>query len=180
MGAPVARMDRAPDPYPFHVHRPAKVVLVLRLLAPASLPRRFARSPAGRFWAVLLPSAVARVGRENLPAAQALGFALVGHGSPAGAACCQPKGHAHQHTTSPSPTEGKAEENKTVEIRGPKKMDRRKTSIFRLTDLHGNQLAADNQAQMKGPQAVGVSPHAPRDPVGIMLGWTPDPTLTNF
>ncbi len=37
-----------------------------------------------------------------------------------------------------------------------------------------------NQAQMKGPQAVGVSPHAPRDPVGIMLGWTPDQTITNF
>lgn len=36
------------------------------------------------------------------------------------------------------------------------------------------------QAQMKGPQAVGVSPDAPKDPVGIMLGWTPDQTITNF
>ncbi len=37
-----------------------------------------------------------------------------------------------------------------------------------------------HQAQMKGPQAVGVSPDAPKDPVGIMLGWTPDQTITNF
>jgi len=37
-----------------------------------------------------------------------------------------------------------------------------------------------NQAQMKGPQAVGVSPHATKDPVGIMLSWTPDQTITNF
>ena len=36
------------------------------------------------------------------------------------------------------------------------------------------------QAQMKGPQAVGVSPDAPKDPVGIMLGWTPGQTITNF
>ena len=37
-----------------------------------------------------------------------------------------------------------------------------------------------NQAQMKGPQAVGVSPNAPKDAIGIMLGWTPDQTLSNF
>src|SRR5579859_5406630 len=123
MGAPVPGIGRAPDPHPFHVHRPAKVVLVLGLLAPASLPRRFACCPAGWVCAVLLPSAIAHVGRENLPAAQALGFALVGHGSPSWGACCQPKGNAHQQTPSPSPTEDKAEENKTVEIRGPKKTD---------------------------------------------------------
>jgi CubicO group peptidase (beta-lactamase class C family) len=33
---------------------------------------------------------------------------------------------------------------------------------------------------MKGPQAVGVSPDAPKDPIGIMLGWTPEQTLVNF
>src|ERR1700727_1332733 len=37
-----------------------------------------------------------------------------------------------------------------------------------------------NQARMKGPQAVGVSPDAPKDAIGIMLGWTPDQTITNF
>jgi CubicO group peptidase (beta-lactamase class C family) len=36
------------------------------------------------------------------------------------------------------------------------------------------------QAQMKGPQAVGVSPDAPKDPVGVMLAWTPDQTIANF
>jgi CubicO group peptidase (beta-lactamase class C family) len=35
-------------------------------------------------------------------------------------------------------------------------------------------------AQMKGPQAVGVSPEAPKDPIGILLGWTPDQTIVNF
>lgn len=33
---------------------------------------------------------------------------------------------------------------------------------------------------MNGPQAVGVSPDAPKDPIGIMLGWTPEQTITNF
>lgn len=36
------------------------------------------------------------------------------------------------------------------------------------------------EPEMKGPQAVGVSPDAPKDPVGIMLSWTPDQTITNF
>lgn len=36
------------------------------------------------------------------------------------------------------------------------------------------------QAQMTGPRAVGVSSDAPKDPVGIILGWTPDQTITNF
>jgi CubicO group peptidase (beta-lactamase class C family) len=36
------------------------------------------------------------------------------------------------------------------------------------------------EPEMKGPQAVGVSADAPKDPVGIMLGWTPDQTITNF
>lgn len=31
-----------------------------------------------------------------------------------------------------------------------------------------------------GPQAVDVSSEAPKDPVGIILGWTPDQTITNF
>jgi CubicO group peptidase (beta-lactamase class C family) len=39
---------------------------------------------------------------------------------------------------------------------------------------------ATHQVQMTGPQAIGVSPDAPKDPIGIMLGWTPDQTLTNF
>jgi len=36
------------------------------------------------------------------------------------------------------------------------------------------------EPELKGPQAVGVSTDAPKDPVGIMLGWTPDQTITNF
>src|SRR3569833_3050260 len=143
MGAPVARMGRTPDPHPLHVHRPAKVVPVLRLLPPAPLPHRFAGRPAGRFCAVLLPSAIAHVGGENLPAGQALGLALVGHRSPVGTHVANPSSIPTNRPTSPPPTEGKAEENKILEIRCPKKTDRRMNSIFRLTDLHGNQLAAD-------------------------------------
>jgi CubicO group peptidase (beta-lactamase class C family) len=33
---------------------------------------------------------------------------------------------------------------------------------------------------MKGPQAVGVSPDAPKDAIGVILGWTPEQTITNF
>jgi CubicO group peptidase (beta-lactamase class C family) len=36
------------------------------------------------------------------------------------------------------------------------------------------------QAQMTGPQAVGVSSDAPKDAVGVILGWTPDQTIINF
>ena len=34
--------------------------------------------------------------------------------------------------------------------------------------------------EMKGPQAVGVSPDAPKDMVGIILGWRPEQTIVNF
>jgi CubicO group peptidase (beta-lactamase class C family) len=37
-----------------------------------------------------------------------------------------------------------------------------------------------HQEQIKGPQAVGVSPDAPKDAIGIMLSWTPAQTITNF
>ena len=40
--------------------------------------------------------------------------------------------------------------------------------------------AATQHTQSKGPQAIGVSADAPKDPIGIMLGWTPDQTITNF
>jgi len=71
MGTPVPRMSHAPDTDPFHVHWPTEVVLVLRLLLPASLSGRLGSGPAGRFWAVLLPTAVAHVHGENLPADRA-------------------------------------------------------------------------------------------------------------
>lgn len=40
--------------------------------------------------------------------------------------------------------------------------------------------SAPQQAQMKGSQAVGVSSEAPKDPIGIMLRWTPEQTITNY
>src|ERR1700686_843913 len=103
MGAPVPRMGRSPDPDPLHVHRSAKVVSVLGLVSPASLTERFGSGSAGRFWAVLLPTAVAHVHGENLLAGQALGFALVRHGSPEGAPCCQPSGNTQRGATEPPP-----------------------------------------------------------------------------
>src|SRR4051794_30076214 len=110
MGAPVPRMGHAPDTDPLHVHWPTEVVLVLRLLLPASLSGRLGSGPAGRFWAVLLPTAVAHVHGENLPAGQALGFALVRHGSPEGAPCCQPSGNTQQGATEPLPMEANPRE----------------------------------------------------------------------
>jgi hypothetical protein len=32
---------------------------------------------------------------------------------------------------------------------------------------------------MKGPQAVGVSSESQKDPIGIMLRWTPEQAITN-
>src|SRR5580704_19380 len=99
MGTPVRCMGQAPDANPFHVHRPAEVVPVLRLLSPTSLSGRLGGRSTGRFWAVLLPTAVAHVRGENLPAGQALGFALVRHGSPEGAPWCQPSGNGRKTDT---------------------------------------------------------------------------------
>src|SRR3569833_2641289 len=158
MGAPVARMGRTPDPHPLHVHRPAKVVPAPRPLPPAPPPPRPAGRPAGRPRAVLLPSAIAHVGGENLPAGQALGLALVGHRSPVGTHVANPSSIPTNRPTSPPPTEGKAEENKILEIRCPKKTDRRMNSIFRLTDLHGNQLAADIGRPLNSSTARSNSP----------------------
>lgn len=39
---------------------------------------------------------------------------------------------------------------------------------------------ATQQAQVKEPQAVGVSSEGQKDPIGIMLRWTPEQTITNF
>jgi hypothetical protein len=58
-----------------------KVISVLRLRQPAALARRFTRRTAGSFRAVLLPSAVAHIDRENIAAAQALALYFVRHGS---------------------------------------------------------------------------------------------------
>ena len=33
---------------------------------------------------------------------------------------------------------------------------------------------------MQGPLAVGVSPNAPKDSIGVLLGWTPAQTIENF
>jgi CubicO group peptidase (beta-lactamase class C family) len=33
---------------------------------------------------------------------------------------------------------------------------------------------------MKGPLAVGVSPDAPKDSIGVLLGWSPSETIENF
>ena len=148
-------MCATPEPDPFHMHRTSEVVLVLRLLAPASLPRRFACCPAGRFWAVLLPSAVAHVGCENLPAAQALGFALVGHGSPGRGACCQPEGNAHQQSHVAAASAGQSRGEQDGRDKGSEEDGPKKNPIFRLTDLHGNQLAADTTVAPSVPLKRG-------------------------
>src|SRR5437868_13455594 len=96
MGTPVPRMGHAPGTHPFHVHRPAEVVLVLRLLSPTSLSGRLGGRSTGQLWAVLLPTAVAHVHGENIPAGQAFGVALLRHGSPEGASWCLPSGNVQK------------------------------------------------------------------------------------
>ena len=34
--------------------------------------------------------------------------------------------------------------------------------------------------KIQGPLAVGVSPDAPKDSIGVLLGWRPDQTIENF
>src|SRR5271170_7176119 len=83
MGAPVPRMPRPPHPHPLHVLRAAEVIPVLGFAQPAALPRRLAGGPAGALRAVLLPSTIAHIDGENIPAAQAFALYFVCHGSPA-------------------------------------------------------------------------------------------------
>ena len=58
-------------------------------------------------------------------------------------------------------------------------MTRLVLTLFALLALASCASPTD-RVHAKGPQAVGVRPDAPKDPVGIILGWTPDQTLTNF
>src|SRR5437016_5737608 len=64
-------MQRSPGAHTRHMQRAAEVVLVHWLHKPAALTRRLARLTTGVLAAVLLPSAVARIRTEQLPAAQA-------------------------------------------------------------------------------------------------------------
>src|SRR5438270_12611303 len=91
MPAPIARMSLSPRSHSLHMDRAAKVGLVLRLLLPTSLSRRFGGGPTGRLRTVLLSPAVTHISGEYLATEQALGFALVRHGSPEGSSWCLPR-----------------------------------------------------------------------------------------
>jgi hypothetical protein len=137
-----------PAPHPGGVLRVTEVEAVVGLAQPHALTGGLACTLTLGFGAVLLPSAVAHVDSENLSTGQALGFALVRHGSPEGTACCQLGRNARQPANTAPPAEGKNAENKTIEIRCPKKTDGNKTSTFTPTDLHGNQLGADTMGNL--------------------------------
>lgn len=52
-------------------------------------------------------------------------------------------------------------------------------SLVALAALTGC-TSPTHQERIQGPQDVGVSPDASKDAIGIILGWTPDQTITNF
>jgi CubicO group peptidase (beta-lactamase class C family) len=47
-------------------------------------------------------------------------------------------------------------------------------------EAYGYAAAPPPGHTMQGPFAVGVSPGAPRGPIGVLLGWRPDQILENF
>jgi hypothetical protein len=79
--APVAGMIPLPLARPSGVVGIPKVVAVLWLGEPAPLPCRLPGRPTRLLLAVLLATAIAHIHREICPAAQALAFSSLRHGS---------------------------------------------------------------------------------------------------
>jgi len=125
---PRARSD------PFQRATAAEVVLVAGCTRQRSLSGAFGGRSTGRFWAVLLPTAVGAHGHgEKSPRRTELGCALVPPCSPEGAPWCQPKrqgpiGEA-RHRRGDA---GKTQENKKrSRYQGPKlRPERKKTPTF--------------------------------------------------
>jgi hypothetical protein len=113
-------MGGAPGLYPGDVHGAAKVVPVLRARQPRGLAGGLAGTAALGFAAVALALAVARVGQEKLPAAQALTLPCLGHrrcssAPPQGAA---QRGRPGTETQSEEdPCEGEEDPSETIERR---------------------------------------------------------------
>ena len=74
LAPPVARMGLAPLPNPGGIGGAAEVVPVLLLAQPAPLPPRLAGPATRRGRAMLLPVMGPGIGKEELPAVQALAF----------------------------------------------------------------------------------------------------------
>jgi len=107
-------MTGPPRAHPLHVHRPAKVILVCRLVEPAALPRRLAGRPTSLLCAVLLATAIAHIDREIIAAAQALALYLVRHGSSLEDPSSPTDNTPPSSPPAPPPAGKKIETNKTI------------------------------------------------------------------
>jgi len=74
-------MGLPPELHPRDIHRPPKIVPVLRFGQPAALAGGFAGLSAGRLRTVFLMADISRIGSEQLTATQALMQPWVFHGS---------------------------------------------------------------------------------------------------
>ena len=166
MPAPIARMSLPPRSHSLYMDRAAKVGLVLRLLLPTSLSRRFGGGPTGRLRAVLLSPAVTHISGEYLATEQALGVALVRHGSPEGSSWCLPRNSRPEaRTAADGSHESRNEQNdrdKGSEEDGPKK-----NSTFKPSGLNGNQLADDTR--VPGVLCNGLSREHGAHPQALLL-----------
>jgi len=79
--APVAGMIPLPLAYPGGVVGFTEVISVLRFGEPTALPRRLPSRSTRLLRAVLLAPTIAHIHREFVPAAQALAFSSLRHGS---------------------------------------------------------------------------------------------------
>jgi hypothetical protein len=136
-------MGRPPHPHPIDVLRPAEVILVLWLLEPAALARRFTGTSAGAFRAVLLPPAVAHIDFENFPAALALTLPFVRHGSLPWRSIFTDQRQANAESPAPSPAGTKLRRIKRLIKIFVRRIRTKKTSTFKPSELNGNQVAAD-------------------------------------
>jgi hypothetical protein len=136
-------MGRPPLSHPIDVLRSAEVILVLWLLEPAALARRFAGTTAGGFRAVLLPPPVTHIHIENFPTAPAVGLYFVRHGSLPWRSIFTDRSPAAAESPAPSPAGTKSRANKTTYRNFVRRIRTKKTSTFKPSELNGNQVAAD-------------------------------------
>jgi hypothetical protein len=142
-------VSRPPLSHPIDVFGAAEVILVLWFLEPAMLARRFPRTSAGGFRAVLLPPAVAHIDVENFPAALALTLPSVRHGSLPWRSIFTDHRPAAAESPAPSPAGTKSKANKTIDKNSVRRTRTKKTSAFRPSELDGNQVAADTSIRCR-------------------------------
>jgi hypothetical protein len=136
-------MHRSPRAHPRHVQGTAEVALVLGLLEPAALTGGFARHPTRTLLAVLLPSAVAWICSEQLPAAQAFTSSCSPHRPAPPSEPIMHANRAHSLARDGHAAPRPRAEKKTIYRMAREEHRTNKTTTFTPTDLHDDQIGGD-------------------------------------